>query len=182
MRRYSVRNKERGFTLTEMLVTVIVAGILAAITGPSLVGLINRNQVKEAQRQVEMALKEAQRQAMRRGKSCQVTINSTSKTLSANPRECLPTYNDRHTGGTVATGTLVGKDDVFITANDGESNTISFTHKGTTNIQKTIVVYSNLSNEKKCIVIADTLGTIRTGNYTGNVSSTLSPNSCITAD
>jgi type II secretory pathway pseudopilin PulG len=159
-----------------MLVTVIVTGILAAITTPSLVGLINRNQVKEAQRQVASALKEAQRQAMRRGKSCQVTINPTAKTISANPSQCLSNNL------TVGTNTLIGGDQVLITANDGNANIISFTHKGTTDIQKTIVVYSSLSNEKKCIVIADTLGTVRTGNYDGDVSATVIADSCKTAD
>lgn len=175
MRRYSVRNKERGFTLTEMLVTVIVTGVLAAITAPSLVGLINRNQVKEAQRQVESALQEAQRQAMRRGKSCSIEIDPTNRKIK-NP-----------SGGD---GCLLSErklsDQVLMTADDGKSNTISFTHKGTTETAKTpktIVVYSSISNEKKCIVIADILGTIKTGDYTGNINTPpLSITSCLAAD
>jgi prepilin-type N-terminal cleavage/methylation domain-containing protein len=168
MQRYNARNKKQGFTLTEMLVAMIVVGILAAIITPNFLGLLNQNRVKEAQRQVEAALKEAQRQAIRRGRNCTVTIDTSAKTLSST-NNCL-----------LSTRTLDTQ--VSITANDGNANTISFTHKGIVSPGKTIVVYNSSSNEKKCVVVSDGLGSLRTGDYTGDVATTLTANSCTTSD
>ncbi|AFZ36250.1 hypothetical protein Sta7437_2725 [Stanieria cyanosphaera PCC 7437] len=168
MQRYNVQNKEQGFTLTEMLVAIILVGILAAIMAPNFLGLLNQNRVKEAQRLVEGALKEAQRQAIRRGKNCTVTIDTTAKTFSST-NNCL-----------LSTRTL--NNQVLITANDGNTNIISFTHKGIVSPGKTIVVYNSSSNEKKCVVVSDGLGSLRTGDYTGDISTTLNANSCTTSD
>lgn len=171
----NVQTKDNGFTLTEMIITVIVAGVLAAITLPSLVGLLNRNQVNEAQRQVETALKDAQRQAIRRGRSCRVTINTTANTISSPDNGCLLSQRD------VDEGTLVGGDKVSLKANSN-TLTISFTHKGTTTSQDVIVIDSSLTDAKKCVAIADGIGTVRTGTYTGNVNSTLNRSFCRPAD
>lgn len=168
----NVRTKDRGFTLLEMLVTIIIAGVLAAITAPSLVGLLNRNQVKEAQRQVASALKEAQRQAIRRGKSCTVTIDTTTKNISSTDG-CLISQRE------VGASTLVGGDKISLKASSNPL-TIAFSHKGTTSSDAVIVIDSSFSSDKKCVAIADGLGTVRTGNYTGNVATgaTFTRNNC----
>ena len=167
--------KDNGFTLTEMLVTLIVAGILAAISAPSLVGLLNRNQINEAQRQVESAIKEAQRQAIRRGRSCSVVINTASKTISSPDSGCLLSQRD------VGENTLVGGDKVSLKANSSPL-TINFTNKGVTDSNAVIVIESTLNNTKKCVAIAGTLGSVKTGIYTGNVNATLDRDKCNPAD
>ena len=176
MQRYNAQTKDRGFTLTEMIITVIVAGVLAAITAPSLVGLLNRNQVNEAQRQVESALREAQRQAIRRGKSCSITITPGLNATISSADNCL--LSDRNFGE----NTSIGGDRVSINANDGAANTITFSHKGIPNIQKVIVINSSLNNTNKCVAITNGIGTVRTGTYTGDVNLTLQSNSCNPAD
>ncbi|MDJ0635020.1 MAG: type II secretion system protein [Xenococcaceae cyanobacterium MO_188.B29] len=179
MQRYNVRNQNKGFTLTEMIVTVIVAGVIAAITAPSLVGWFNRNQINEAQRQVESALKEAQRQAIRRGKSCSVKINTTNNTISISDSSydngCLLSQRN------VGESTLVGGDTVSLKANSNPV-TISFTHKGNTSSQEVIVIESSLSSAKKCVAIAEGIGRIKTGTYTGNLNTTLTRDSCSSAN
>ena len=171
----NARTKDKGFTLTEMLVTIIVAGILAALSAPSLVGLLNRNQINEAQRQVESSIREAQRQAIRRGKSCSVTINTTSKTISSSTNGCL--LSQRKFGES----NLVGGDKVSLKVNSSPL-TIDFTHKGTTSSNAVIVIESSLNNTKKCVAIAGTLGSVKTGIYTGNLNTTLKPEDCSPAD
>ena len=171
----NAQTSEKGFTLTEMLVTLIIAGILAAITAPSLVGLLNRNQINEAQRQVESAIREAQRQAIRRGRSCSVVINTTSKTISSPDSGCLLSQRD------VGENTLVGGDTVSLKAND-PNVTINFTHKGATNSDAVIVIESSLNSTKKCVAIAGTLGSVKTGIYTGDLNTTLVPENCNPAD
>ncbi|MGK7948666.1 MAG: Tfp pilus assembly protein FimT/FimU [Xenococcaceae cyanobacterium] len=176
MQQLNVQTKDRGFTLVEMIVTVAVAGAIAAVTVPNLVGVLNRNQVTEAQRQVESAFKEAQRQALRRGKSCSITITAGLNATISSPDGCLA--SNRNFGE----NTMIGGDKITINTNDGEGNTIIFSHKGIPNIQKVIVITSSYTDSQKCVAITDGIGTVRTGTYTGNVSGTLSLNSCTPAD
>ncbi len=76
------KKRNSGFTLIEMLVTIIIVGVIAAISAPNLAGLLNRYRVNSALEEVEGAIKEAQKQAMRSGKSCTITINTVSKAIS----------------------------------------------------------------------------------------------------
>lgn len=176
MQRSNAQNKDKGFTLVEMIVTLVVAGVIGALTVPSLVGLLNRNQVTEAQRQVETAFKEAQRQAIRRGRGCSIIITPGLNGSITSPDGCL--INQRNFGK----NTMVGGDKISISANDGKENTINFSHKGIPDIQKIIVINSSFTKSKKCVAITDGIGTVRTGTYTGNANGSLSLSSCTPAD
>jgi len=75
MRRFNV-HKNQGFTLLEILIALAITGILAALTGPNLLAWLNSNKVQEATDSIQSALRDAQRQAIRRGRIC--TINFTN--------------------------------------------------------------------------------------------------------
>ena len=63
---YNARRKfNQGFTLIEMLVTIIIIGVIASLAAPNFLGLLNQSRVKDGLAQVEGAIKEAQRQAIR---------------------------------------------------------------------------------------------------------------------
>ncbi|NJL51996.1 MAG: type II secretion system protein [Hydrococcus sp. SU_1_0] len=82
---YNARKSSSGFTLIEMLVVFIIVGVIAAIAAPNFLGLLNQSRVKDGLAQVEGAVKEAQRQAMRRGKPCKVKF--VTRTINGKPEK-----------------------------------------------------------------------------------------------
>ena len=156
----NVPKKNSGFTLLEMLITVIVIGVLSAIIAPNLIGLYNQNQVRDALSQVESSLKEAQRQAIKNSKTCTVTFNRIDKTITGTPNGCL-----------LSTRTL--NNSVTLTTNEASPPDIfdlAFSYKGNYGgLGKTIIVSGNNSSEKKCLAITSGIGIMRTGEFVGNI-------------
>lgn len=163
---YTSNNKEAGFNLIEMLVVTIIVGIVAAIAVPNFLGLLRRNQVNAALQTLHGAIKETQRQAIRQGRFCRIDFDIINNKLTGNPPNCL--LSDRRIN-----------DDIIIRTNfPGTSPNIPFSHKGSTTRSGTIVVSSPLTNSQKCLVISLGLGIMRTGNYTGSSTGSVSATDC----
>ena len=196
MRRFNV-HKNQGFTLLEILVALAITGVLAALTGANLLAWLNSNKVQEATDSIQSALQDAQRQAIRRGRSC--TINF------ANPIGTTPTVYSRITasdaGCLVATNTNASSlslpQEVFMVVRNfptlGSSPGIRFSFRGhvpgltfVPRANQAIIVLYPAANatadpypnqEKKCIVIASLLGIVKQGTYTGTLTN-LDANNC----
>ncbi len=164
----NARSDNQGFTLIETLVIVVIIGILSAIATPSLLGMLNRNKVSNALDQTQGALQEAQREAMRKSQQCTVTLDTT---------------NSKVTSPCLSTGTRTLPSGIAIATNL-PSSTVTFSFRGNTTNSGKIVVYDlNDSNQqKRCLVISNGLGIMRTGKYSGSTTSTsITDNNCDTS-
>lgn len=158
------QNTDTGFTLMEILITVIVVGVIGAIAAPNLLGLLNRYRVDSALDEVEGAIKEAQRQAMRDGQSCTITIDTTD--------------NDNAIAGGCLLRTR-SLDDLIRFNSNAAIVTFTFSGKGNTNDSAVLVVSMSSGTERqKCLVMSPGLGLIRTGDYSGDPTGTLLDTNC----
>ena len=149
-------NANLGFSLIELSLTVVVIGVLAAITVPGFIQMYERFQANSAFDQVRGAIKEAQLQAIRRSTTCTLTIDEANKKITTTNSGCL-----------INAVTLPSS--TSITTN-GSGKTVSFDFQGNTGILQTIVVSNNSKNYNKCLVISNGIGMMRWGNY--DISST----------
>ena len=160
------KKSDRGFTLIELAIVLVIISVLAAIAAPNLLGLLNRYRVDRATETLVGAIKEAQRQAMRQSKLCRVNINPTNNTITGTPTNCL--LSERKI-----------EDNIKIRSNiRGTIPNISFSYRGSTTKMGTIVLSSKGTSSQKCFVISLGTGIARTGTYTGAESGSVFPHNC----
>ena len=155
---WRVPKKNSGFTLIEMLVAVIIIGVLAGASVPNILGLLNRNRINTSISELESGLRQAQKQAVRLGKRCEIDVNDDGLSNAGvdGVDGCL-------------LSTIVLHDLVELNSN---RDTIVISAKGNiiindANNPKPILVANipNLSKEQRCVVIESRLGAMRTGDY-----------------
>jgi prepilin-type N-terminal cleavage/methylation domain-containing protein len=167
--RLSSTLRDRGYTLTEMMVTLIIIGVIAAIASPNFLGMLSRFRLEGALQQLLGAINETQRLAMMRGKSCRININRSTNKITANSAGCL--LSDRKLS-----------DKITIRSNFTGSTNITFSYKGSTTRMGTIVLSSDHTDLQKCFVISLGTGIKRVGNYNGSKTGSLDYTKCKTTE
>ena len=156
MRPLTAHNKSQGFTLIEQLIIILIVGILASMVAPSFQGMYNRTRVNEAVTTVRGALQEAQREAMRKSKSCSITINTTDRTIANT------TAND----ACLVTGPRTLPNQVTMAVTGGTNATILYDFRGNTNTGNIIRISPSQGNQAtKCVELSIPLGIVRSGTY-----------------
>jgi prepilin-type N-terminal cleavage/methylation domain-containing protein len=160
--RSKLSRNSRGFTAIEIAVTVVILGTLAAIASPSMMTWYSNTQVEDAVDRLEGALKESQREAIRRSADCTVTVpTGAAQTLATSDANCLVSGDRSFTNLTLALPP------------GGSVNTATFDYKGRqTTGQLTVLISSSQSaSTTRCLVASQGLGVIRTG-FWNNTTST----------
>jgi type II secretory pathway pseudopilin PulG len=165
MWRFTVPKSEAGITAIELLIVIVIVGILSSISVPSFMAMLNRTKVNNAFTSIQGALKEAQREAMRKSQRCTVTLSATGVSSTDG---CLPT------------GDRTFDEGVVLSHNGGA--TIRYGIRGNTTAMKTMTVYYTSNGEvmgtAKCLVISSPLGIVRTGSYNGNPTTSIDSDNC----
>jgi type II secretory pathway pseudopilin PulG len=170
------KQKNSGFTLLEITVIVLIIALLGAIVSPSFLNLYNVNKVNEGIDKTKGAIQEAQNQAIRYGKQCQIKVLNQGENTKYGTAAKFPTVESIDVATPNNKGQescLINGDRVFAGLELKKTNPaspwiVSFDSKGRTNVDSagTIVLsVSGVPKPEKCIVLSEGLGLIRSGDY-----------------
>ena len=159
----SILSAHFGFTLIETIITLLVIGILFAIAAPSYLRWANNKRVDDALTQVVGAFKEAQSEALRKGKGCTVTIEPQRiSAQTASGANCLPTGKRDFT---------TSNPNLQLDTSFNSTDPLRFTYKKTTPEGGIVVLSQTDTSRRRCVVVSEGIGIIRTGYYQGDPSS-----------
>jgi prepilin-type N-terminal cleavage/methylation domain-containing protein len=146
------RKRISGFTLTESLIVVSIAGILIALAIPSFIAAQNRAKLAQATDLVVASLQASQREATRRNQSCTVTFDKGSNKISGQGGCLLSGDRNLPSGVTLDyTGTTTG---------------VQYGIRGNTTTNKAVILgIKDDANPTRCLTVSAPLGIIRLGTY-----------------
>jgi prepilin-type N-terminal cleavage/methylation domain-containing protein len=145
-------SNQQGFTLIESLVVLAIVGILAAIAIPSLLAAQDRAKLSQSTDLVVASLQESQREAIRRNKSCIVTLDKVNNKIIGD-EGCLLT-GDRNLPNAI---------DLYYTGTNGD---LRYGLRGNTTTNKSIILkVKDSPSVARCLTVSAPLGIIRLGTY-----------------
>lgn len=99
-----------GFTLVELMITIAVLAVLAALAAPSFAGLIERNRLAGAANEVVSALQTARMEAIRRGSSVVLCPSADGAVCSGDDWSRIVIFVDADGDNAVDAGETIVRD------------------------------------------------------------------------
>ncbi|NJM58421.1 MAG: prepilin-type N-terminal cleavage/methylation domain-containing protein [Synechococcales cyanobacterium RU_4_20] len=182
----SLRSQERldsrGFTLTEVLVVVIMAGVLAGIAAPGWLAFMNRQRVGGAQTELLQFMREAQAQSIAKRSSygieiAQVDDQATIRSFSAKGARTDEEGNPNGTGELDAIKIAILKEEKLSSGGEAELEVLTsdggtrvfFNFDGSVDPDQITLPYAlsvqlpDQPNSRRCVIIETLLGSMREG-------------------
>ena len=126
-----------GFTLVELMVTVAVLGILAAVAVPAMTGLINSNRLSGTAGEMTASLQLARSEAMRRGSRVRICGSTDGASCGGDWSRWIVTGTDNVTGTTDVIRDSTGSSNVQVS---GPAGGIVFRPSGLIDAQQQLTV------------------------------------------
>lgn len=127
----NVQRTDRGFTLFETAIVLMIIGIASAIAAPSFLSMFNKNKVNNALAQVQGTLQEAQTAAIRRSKRCAVGLSSGNQSMLTGNCFTLVDYTIKTSAAAVSGATTVSVDALPVAISSGTQLVFSSGASGT---------------------------------------------------
>jgi type II secretory pathway pseudopilin PulG len=136
----------------------MVVGILGGMAVPSFMKMKARMDSRNSLSTLKQTLEQAQRNAIKMGKECQVQLNKES-----DPPKIVLDPDSKYNGCLPYRETILT--DVKFDYNFSSSD-ISFSYKGnSTNLGTMVVESKNVEGIRYCLVMSNMIGIMRSGNY-----------------
>ena len=152
--------RNSGWTLLEVMIVILIIGILASLAIPNMMEAIEKRKAQDALSRLKGTLQEAQRNAIKMGKECRVSINTNENGYTTHS---VSIADSTYAGCLSQEVSFPGITVTENLPNNGE--TISFSYRGNTTNIVTIIVESPNARTKYCLVVSNFLGIMRSGVY-----------------
>lgn len=155
-----VKSSVAGFTLSELLVVVVIAGVLAAIAAPGWISFQRRQSLNAAREVAVNAMRDAQIQAIQHRQNWQASFreNGDRAEWAVHPAQQSPSQAQWK-----SLPEFVAFDAETTLRNVQGVHRVQFNHMGHVNGQLGRLTFSVPGNEtvKRCVIVSTLLGTLR---------------------
>ncbi|AFZ02739.1 Tfp pilus assembly protein FimT/FimU [Calothrix sp. PCC 6303] len=164
-KKFYVHHSNSGFTLLEVLVTLLMLGILSAIALPSWLSFINTRRLSTAQNQVYLAMRQAQSQAKKEKVIWLASFREQNNLIewavhSVNQQPSAGMWNQLESGIYIDAETSLRKVSV-----SPQQYQVSFDYRGQVIPQfgRITLIGQHSGYAKRCVIVSTILGAMRTG-------------------
>jgi prepilin-type N-terminal cleavage/methylation domain-containing protein len=158
-----IKTPDAGFTLLQVLVTVVIIGILGAIAAPSWLQFRNTRILNIAQSQVYQAMRQAQSEAKRTRTVWQVSFRESNNVVqwATHPANATPTADSWQS---LPTNARINAQETTLTQAGGVYQ-LQFNHEGEVNgaLGRFTLSTPNSNKALRCVFASSLLGAIRRG-------------------